>query len=92
MTGPQLTRAVILAALSDAAQARRERLTGYCRDCASAGDGQRCADHATDLRAAQTYDRVHDQLLGTEPVHLTDAPWDAREAPPARSRWPWRSS
>jgi hypothetical protein len=51
----------VLAALDDAAGARRDRAAAYCVDCARHPDSL-CGDHAADLGRAGEYDTLAGQL------------------------------
>jgi hypothetical protein len=52
---------VLLAALADAANYRRDRAGGYCLDCACERHGL-CPDHARDFDTADDYDDLADTL------------------------------
>jgi hypothetical protein len=55
--------ALVLAALEDAAAARRERTDGSCYDCATDSTG-RCEQHRADLQTAAAYSSLHARLAG----------------------------
>jgi hypothetical protein len=55
--------ALILAALDDAAEARRERAACQCPDCATDPTG-RCEQHRADLQTAAAYSSLHARLAG----------------------------
>ncbi len=52
---------VLLAALHDGAEYRRDRAAGYCLDC-QCEPGKLCADHARDLDTADDYDDLAAEL------------------------------
>jgi hypothetical protein len=65
-------REVLLAALSDAAEYRRDRAGGYCLDCACQRHGL-CPDHARDFDAADDYDDLAQTLNPHPPARVLPA-------------------
>ena len=58
---PAIEREVLLAALADASEYRRDRAAAYCLYCACERGGL-CCDHARDLDAADDYDALAEAL------------------------------
>lgn len=58
---------LILAALTDAAECRRERIAQQCTDCNLLGDSQLCEDHQADTDKASAYDRLREELVKRVP-------------------------
>lgn len=58
----------VLAALDDAAGARRDRAAPYCEYCSRHPAGA-CTDHAADLTRAGDYDSLAGQLAGSLAGH-----------------------
>jgi hypothetical protein len=58
---PAIKLEVLLAALADAAEYRRDRAAAYCLYCACERRGL-CSDHARDLDAADDYETLAEAL------------------------------